>query len=259
MIKKLTTIFLIISAVVAVAVIRAKIPATDFVTEAKKVGDLTITGLTSPLFDVHNFLPGDISETKTVTITNGGSNPIPIGIRGEKTSSTDPNFTNYLYLNNPNTSLTNFFNTPGFTHLDNLPGLTTKTYQFQVHFDPNADNNFQNDQVIFNLSIGYDISIPDECVKIAKLPNVQYIFGTEKKETLTGGNYPNIIFGFGGDDVLNGNNQEDCLIGGDDNDKLHGNNKNDVLIGGSGNDDLFGGNGTDTCLEGESKKTCEKY
>lgn len=253
MTRRIFIIILIILGVAVAAIARSLITPADFETSAKKIGDLTVTWQTTPLFDVHNMLPGDTTDPKTVTITNGSNSPIPLGIRGWITTAPhDPTFTDQLFLTitqngNPiwSGTLTNFFNIVGFLPFADLPGNQTRSYQFRVYFNSSANNDYQNDTVVFSLSVGYGTDIPEECRDIAAQPNVKFIFGTDKKETLTGGNYPNIIFGFGGNDVLNGNNLQDCLVGGNGNDKLHGNNKNDFLFGGSGDDDLNGNNGDD--------------
>jgi len=288
MTRRIFIIVLIILGVIVAAVARTLITPADFETSAKKVGDLTVTWQSSPLFYVLDMLPGDTAGPKTVTIYNGGSSIQPLGIRGViATQSGTLNFPDKLNLKifeNGNLtpfwdkSLADFFvesTGSGFIKFADLPTGATRTYKFTAVFDPTANNDYQEAKVVFNLIIGLAVEVPTECQAIAALPNVKYIFGTDKKETLTGGNYPNIIFGFGGDDVLNGNNQEDCLIGGDGNDKLHGNNKNDVLLGGTGDDNLNGNNGddyldggpgnnkldgsngTDTCLSG-TKIRCEK-
>jgi len=270
MTKRIFIIILIILGVAVAAVARTLIDPADFNTFAS-VGDLTTDwgGVQAPnaMFFVTNMLPGD-SVTKTLTVTNTGSGIKPLGIRAEKKSrSGEEDFPTKLLLQIYDngtkifdSSLSGLFTQSlnnGYIDFADLAPGATGHYRFDVTFDPNAGNPYQQDSVVFDLILGIAVEVPAECQNIAALPNVKFIFGTDKKETLTGGNYPNIIFGFGGDDVLNGNNLQDCLIGGNGDDKLHGNNKDDVLIGGAGTDDLFGNNGTDTCLSGENLKSCE--
>jgi Ca2+-binding RTX toxin-like protein len=258
MTKRIFIITLIILGVIVAAVARALVNPADFNTYAS-VGDLTTDwgGVQAPnaMFFVTGMLPGD-SVTKTLTVTNTGTSIKPLGIRAVQTSLTgQPDFPAQLLLRILENgteirsySLAGLFNESlnnGYVDFADLaPGATGK-YEFQVTFDPDAGNPYQKNSVVFNLILGIAIEVPDECQRILTEPNVKFIFGTDKKETLTGGNYPNVIFGFGGDDMLNGNNLQDCLIGGDGNDKLHGNNKNDVLLGGAGDDDLNGNNGDD--------------
>jgi Ca2+-binding RTX toxin-like protein len=66
--------------------------------------------------------------------------------------------------------------------------------------------------------------------------NINYVYGTAKGETLTGGNGIDRIFGEGGDDELFG-------LGG-----------SDVLVGGAGADDLWGGEGIDTADYSQSAR-----
>lgn len=287
MTKRIFIIILIILGVAVAAVARTLVNPADFNTYAS-VGDLTTDwgGVQAPnaMFFVTGMLPGD-TVTKILTVTNTSAGLKPLGIRAEKTSwSGEEDFPDKLLLqiydNDTkifDSSLSGLFTqslNQGYVGFANLAPGATGHYTFTVTFDPAAGNPYQQDSVVFNLILGIAIEVPQECRDIAALPNVKFVFGTDKKETLTGGNYPNVIFGFGGDDVLNGNNLQDCLIGGDGNDKLHGNNKNDVLLGGNGDDDLNGNNnddyldggpgnnkldgsnGTDTCKNG-TKVRCE--
>jgi len=288
MTKRILIIVLIILGVIVAAVARTLVNPADFNTYAS-VGDLITDwgGVQAPnaMFYVTNMLPGD-SVTKTLTVTNTSSGIKPLGIRAVQTSLTgELDFPAKLllkiYENNVlirDYSLAGLFTDSlnnGYIDFADLAPGATGHYTFTVTFDPNAGNPYQQDSVVFNLILGIAIEVPEQCQPVLAQPGVKFVFGTDKKETLTGGNYPNVIFGFGGDDVLNGNNLQDCLIGGDGNDKLHGNNKNDVLLGGDGNDDLNGNNGddyldggsgtnkldgsngTDTCKNGV-KSRCEK-
>jgi len=276
MIKKIFTIFLIITAVAVALIARSKTTAEDFVTFAS-TPNLQITWQNNPLFSVTNMLPGD-SISKTVTVKNISSGIQPLGIRAIPTYVNPANFPQQLKLTIKeggneirNYTLADFFAQSagsGFIDFTDLNPGQTAIYTFAVTFDTDADNTYKMASVVFDLILGLAFDLPAECRNIAANPNTRFVFGTDKKETLTGGNYPNVIVGFGGNDVLNGNNLEDCLIGGDGDDKLHGNNKNDVLLGGNGNDDLNGNNnddyldggsgtnkldgsnGTDTCFNG---------
>ena len=67
----------------------------------------------------------------------------------------------------------------------------------------------------------------------------QDITGTDNNDTLTGGNFGDMLTGNDGNDVING---------GAGNDTLKGNSGNDTLIGGKGNDRLEGSYGDDTYI-----------
>ncbi len=265
MIKKISTIILILIAVAIAAIARNNADFEDITTFAS-TPDLQITWQGgSPIFNIANMLPGDTATGK-VTVKNISTSIKPIGIRGRQTSVNPNDFPTQLklkiYENNilkKDYSLSQFFtdsNSQAFIDFADLAPNAQSEYKFEVLFDPNSNDDFQNASVIFDIIIGIFFELPAECQAWGEDRNTRFVFGTDKKDTLTGNNYKSVLVGFGGDDMLNGNNQEDCLIGGPGNDKLHGNNKNDVLLGGSGNNDLFGGNGTDLCKDG-NKKSCE--
>ena len=65
------------------------------------------------------------------------------------------------------------------------------------------------------------------CGRLAKLNNINKLFGTKGK------------------DVLNGTSARDAICGGPANDRIKGLNGNDILIGGKGNDRVIGGSGND--------------
>ena len=64
------------------------------------------------------------------------------------------------------------------------------------------------------------------------LIEIENIYGSSNKDTLSGNNDANILSGRGDDDILDGKGGADTLIGGDG---------NDTFIGGAGNDTLWGG------------------
>lgn len=251
MTQKIITVFLVITGVVLIGIARAGISPVDFTTSAKSVGDLTVTWQTSPLFYVVNLLPGDTTPSKTITISNGSPSPIPLGLRGIITTPpTDPAFTDQLILTVTQNSapvwsgsLTQFFHTPGFVNFGLLPSRATATYQFQVRFSSAADSRYQNDLVVFSLSVGYGVDIPELCRRIAARPDVEYIFGTGKNANITGTNHPDIIFGLDGNYKIEGGNADDCIVVGNGNNRIHGNNGNDIII--AGNNDIYGNNGND--------------
>jgi len=85
------------------------------------------------------------------------------------------------------------------------------------------------------------------------------IEGTNKSDTITGTDGPDVICAgnggdtieaMGGDDVVYGGNAKDSINGGPGDDELYGENGADELIGGPGDDLLDGGNGPDRCVGG---------
>lgn len=85
------------------------------------------------------------------------------------------------------------------------------------------------------------------------------IYGTRRKDNITGTSGDDIIFGFQKRDTINGGNGDDLIFGGKGKDTinggaghdcLHGGKGKDVLIGGAGNDFLHGGRGNDTLTGG---------
>lgn len=77
------------------------------------------------------------------------------------------------------------------------------------------------------------------------------INGTDRADTLLGGNLGDTLWGGGGNDVLTGGTGNDSLTGFTGNDTLYGGEGDDVLHSIAGNDLLYGGAGNDT-LRGDS-------
>ena len=266
-------------------------------TTAYAVGDLTIDwGVVNPnpIFVVGNMLPGDTVQ-REVDVTNVGIVSRQVAIRGEKTSET-LNFATVLdfvildgvtpiYGTGSPTgtkTLEEFFVDSGDINgipLSTLAPSASTTYTFKATFDPNAGNEFQNAQVIFNLIIGIfvdDSNIPAECANITFAGDP--IFGTAIGDHLVGTSGNDLIFGLEGGDSIDGRGGDDCLVGGlggdsifgrdgkdillgnEDGDSLNGGGNDDLLIGhgghdyltgGTGNDQLFGNDGHDTLDGGD--------
>jgi Ca2+-binding RTX toxin-like protein len=92
--------------------------------------------------------------------------------------------------------------------------------------------------------------------------DVEFIYGSEFGDTITGGAANDILSGFGGSDVLDGGAGSDSISGGAGNDTMRGGAGNDTLDGRdnvTGNDTLNGGANTDTCTadSGDAKSFCE--
>lgn len=92
--------------------------------------------------------------------------------------------------------------------------------------------------------------------------DVEFIYGSEFGDTITGGAASDILSGFGGNDVLVGGAGNDTISGGTGNDTMSGGTGNDTLDGRdnvTANDTLDGGANTDTCTAdtSDTKRFCE--
>ena len=85
--------------------------------------------------------------------------------------------------------------------------------------------------------------------------SIEWVYGSNFDDELTGDNGANRLYGLNGDDMLNGAGGNDRLFGGagddtinggDGIDVLYGQAGNDILSGGAGNDFFFGGAGGDS-------------
>lgn len=210
----------------------------------------------NPIFVVANMLPGDI-EQRTVSVTNNGTVPRQVAVRGVKTSETGNLSTvlDFVILNGitpvygtgsptgPKT-LAQFFTDSGAINgigLSTLAPSATTTYTFKATFDIGAGYEFQNTSVVFNLIIGIAFDIPAECSQINFSGNP--IFGTSGNDNIHGTNFNDLIIVFEGEDKVNASNGNDCIVGGPGNDKLNGSNGADVIFGNEGDDILDGSNG----------------
>jgi hypothetical protein len=235
------------------------------------VGDLAInwgvpTG--NPIFVVTNMLPGD-TETRQVIITNNATVSRPVAVRGDKLSEI-ASFSGVLdfrisdgvtdlYGGTSPTgvkTLANFFAetaTPSSVPLSIINPGATKTYTFRVHFDPNAGNEYQKAQVIFNIIIGINTPIPAECKDIKF--SGPAIFGTQGNDEIYGKKGNDLIFGLEGNDKIFGQGGDDCIVGGPGNDELRGETGNDIIFGNEGNDLIVGGVGKDLLFGGDGNDT----
>lgn len=240
------------------------------------VGDLTINwGVPSgdPIFVVSNMLPGD-TESRQVIVTNGATSPRDIAVRGDLLSETasfssvldfviSENGTDLYGGTSPTgpKTLANFFDetaTPSSVPLSTINPSQSKTYTFSAHFQESAGNEFQNAHVIFNLVLGIDTEIPDECSEIEF--SGPTIFGTDGDDTIRGTHGNDLIFALEGNDRVLAWSGDDCIVGGSGNDELRGetgddiifgNEGDDLVIGAVGRDLLFGNDGNDT-MRGEN-------
>ena len=73
----------------------------------------------------------------------------------------------------------------------------------------------------------------------------------ERKDTIIGEIFANVIYGYGGNDNLRGNSKNDTIYGGEGDDLIFGGGGNDVLYGDGGADKIFGGEGNDKIYSDE--------
>ncbi len=238
---------------------------------AYAVGDLTVdwgigVGDVGAIFTVTNMAPGD-SEDRNVIVTNGAPTIRPVAIKGTNLVETDAlsgvmdiqitDGVTTLYSNTLQQFFIDSLNQSGIP-LSNQNAGQTKTYSIIVSFQEGAGNEFQNQELSFDLVIGIGIDIPAECENIdltGKFP----IFGTAGNDRILGTRGDDVIFAFEGNDRVFAHGGSDCIIGGLGNDELRGetgndfifgNEGNDLLVGAVGNDIIFGGSGADT-IRGE--------
>lgn len=79
------------------------------------------------------------------------------------------------------------------------------------------------------------------------------LVGTDKNDTIDGGDGDDNISGIGGNDLLQGGTGDDVVIGRGGNDQLKGGDGADELTGGVGQDKLFGDAGDDILMGGDDK------
>ncbi len=261
--KRLLKIGLLISAIAGIIYLNNGFnhPFRFFSNTAQAVGDLTVNwGVPEgdPIFIINNMAPGD-SETRTVDITNNASSIRPIGVRGLiATESGNLSTVMDIVISQSGTPLYGTGSPTGpktlaqfFTESAGIDGIplfdlapsTSTSIDFIVTFDPNAGNEFQDREVIFDLKIGIAIDIPDQC---EGLPfSGDPIFGTDGDDNIKGTNKNDLIIAFEGNDIVKSSNGNDCVIGGPGNDKINNSNGHDFIFGNEGDDELNGSNGND--------------
>lgn len=253
----------------------------SFVTprSALAVGELTVAwegagvGNVGPIFNVNNMAPGNTSS-KTITVANGASSSLPVGIKG--VLETPPNvLSDALDIKISRSGIDLYGGTTGSKTLSQFltasqstegiflatqPAGSTSNYLVTVKFNESAGNEYQNKSLSFTLKIGISIDLPLACEGIdfgGRAP----IMGTSRGETLNGTSQNDIIMSLGGPDNVDGKDGDDCILGGAGPDKLIGGNGADVILGeegadsiagNNGPDKLFGGDGTDSILGGDA-------
>ena len=233
---------------------------------AYAVGDLNIvwgvpTG--DPIFVVEDMLPGD-SEDRDVDVSNGGTVPRDVGVRGVKTEEIasfaaildfviSENGTEIYGTGSPTgpKTLQNFFDDsagPNGLFLSTINNGDSTTYNFEATFPPSSGNEYQGAKVVFDLIIGIVSDIPEECqdIDFAGSP----IFGTSGNDTIGGTHGNDLIFALEGKDKVFAWSGDDCIIGGPGNDELRGETGNDIIFGNEGDDKVYGAVGQDLLFGG---------
>lgn len=231
---------------------------------ARAVGDLSVDwgGLaTDPMFAV-NLAPGQFEE-KTVTVTNDGPIARTVGVRGEKISDLG-NLSSVFEIIISESGIDLYGGTSGIKtlsdffadsasldgiELSSLNPTESASYVFKVIFDIDAGNEFQNQELKFDLFIGIAIPTPEDCTNFAVTGEV--VFGTAGNNRIRGTSGNDLIFGLEGNDRIDGLGGDDCILGGEGNDNIDDSSGNDVIFGEVGNDDIDSGSGNDLVFGGD--------
>lgn len=225
-------------------------------------GDLNInwnvpTG--DPIFVVENMLPGD-SEDRDVTVSNGGSVPREVGVKGVKTEEIASfagvlDFVIYADGNpiygtgsptGPKTLQQFFDESTGINGLalTNINNGDSDTYNFKATFPTTGGNEYQGAKVVFDLIIGIVIEdIPNAC----NLEDFSgpVIYGTDSNDKINGSSQGELIITFEGDDNIKAGGGNDYIISGDGNDKIDGQTGEDCIFTGNGDDSVSPSQGID--------------
>ena len=236
---------------------------------ALAVGDFTIdwgvpTG--DPIFVVNDAKPGDI-EAREVSVTNNASFVRTVGVRSSVTTNTGIGDVLDLVIKvdgidvyggesgTGTKTLSEFFvdssGLEGFS-LTELSSDQTKIITFDVFFNNQVGNTFQQRTVVFDVTLGVtgkQSEVPEECAGMEF--DGEPIFGSEGSDSIRGTSGNDLIFGLEGTDSIRGLGGDDCIVGGPNTDVLRGNGGNDVLLGGEGTDSLYGGRGNDELYGGD--------
>jgi hypothetical protein len=155
-------ILLLIAVLVSIVGIYDFYKSSQSPSYAQSFGSLTVNFHSSlpgnAVFDIHNFLPGDL-VTKTIDVKNNGNKTAEVFVRGIKTDGSPGNpkiegVLDLLIKQGATTvfsgKLSTFF---GLTKLSlgNLNKNQTKSFVFTVSFPTSAGNEYQTKFVKFNL------------------------------------------------------------------------------------------------------------
>lgn len=246
------------------------------------VGNLLITYLGVPLgdpvFNVTNMLPGDC-QTRTIDVQNSGLTTTKVAVKSRNEQDPDLLSTQLhitisqnsidLYGGTATTSaktVKNFFDEsqiPDEIYLADVAPNQTTSFQFQVCFDPQSGNQFQNASTIFDLVFGeistdIPVELPEICKSLEGIVT-EKIVGTNGDDVIKGTSASEYIIGKDGNDIIEGGGGHDCIIGGAGDDDIDAGSGNDIVVGRAGNDhldghsdnDLIYGNAGDDFIEGK--------
>ncbi|HFD81385.1 MAG TPA: hypothetical protein ENK05_13485, partial [Gammaproteobacteria bacterium] len=112
-------------------------------------------------------------------------------------------------------------------------------------------------EVYEDLELGIRAATSDVAAGTVGRPDgaVQYVFGSDSGESISGGRLADRLYGGGGGDSLAGGDGDDYLEGGAGDDVLRGGRGNDTLVGGVGNDTyrIEPGDGLDTVIDSDGQ------
>lgn len=240
-----------------------------FPERVEAVGDLTInwgigTGNVGPIFTLNNIAPGQ-STQKTVSVSNGGPNPLTISTKGIKTTET-ANLGDVLNIvisrngidlyggsspTGPKTLSDFFLDSSSMLGIPLMPqnSTTTESYDFVITFSDSAGNEYQNATISFDIQMGISLDLPLACQSI-DFGSSDPIIGSKKSEKLNGTAQNDLILGMGGSDKIDGKGGQDCILGGDGSDSIIGGTGDDVIVGEGGSDSIKAGDGNDVVSGG---------
>jgi Ca2+-binding RTX toxin-like protein len=240
------------------------------------IGDLVVdwgigTGDVGPIFNITGMAPGQ-TVSRVVNVSNSGSGIRPLAVRGIQTATDSAGLANVLDITISNggvdlyggssptgpKTLQNFFiesQDPSGIDLLNLNPTSSVDLTIKVKFQESAGNEYQNQSLMFNITIGIGFDLPTQCENMTFLGDP--IFGTSGSDNISGGNGGKLIITFEGNDNVRGGNGNDCIISGPGQDAVAGNNGNDVIDTGNGNDAASGGNGEDVIILGEGNDSAD--
>ncbi len=215
--------------------------------------------LVGPIFNVDNMLPGDCEE-REVVVKNVSETSFNLGVKATNVNATPAGFPEVLDLmikegsvvlhdQNP---LKMFFDTgPTGINLLSINANETKTLNFSVCFQTNAENEYQNANTIFDLvffTAMPPIELPEECSQLEGIITHR-IEGTPGNDRIDGTPKSELIVVYGGNDRVYGGPGDDCIVGGEGNDRLYGDSGNDIIVGGGGDDRIDSGQGNDKVFD----------
>lgn len=241
-------------------------PYTLGISTVQAVGDLTINWgvpATAPIFTETNVLPGD-SYNRVIKITNNAVESRVIGIKGLKTEGTNPQADAFQIVISQNgadlyggnhvngfKTLKDFFaqsnNILGLPLFEINPGDSDEI-EITVTMKEKATSARANQTLIFDLTIGTTIKLPEECqMNFDGL----VLEGTSDNDRLTGSSRNDLILGREGNDRIQGGGGADCILTGEGEDRAEGGTGNDVILGEEGEDRLEGRAQDDILIGGD--------